>query len=334
MKHRSFQTKGVNMRLTRSGFNGIVAAVVLVVVVLIFSQALIAQAAPTANHADVKSTSATIIDPDIIDSEWNHHLAGYILISIALLVLVSQSSSRLAFLRALWPFLFIAAGLYLLAWSDKEIWPRGFLSWTWLIHHDAEARQHKIYGILLLIMGGIEYLRWRGKLKVWGQTWSFPILALIGACLLLVHDHGGNSGLAPGWDNAQKAARIAEMERAAGRDMATVRLGAPKASEPTMSMPAGHHDMAGMVMSPNDGEGKRSADAASNPGGGHGGHIMTSAMLHVKAEHLWFTLIGIAIALFKFIDDGSFWRKRFVPYLWPSGMLALGTLLALYTETM
>jgi hypothetical protein len=59
---------------------------------------------------------------------------------------------------------------------------------------------------------------------------------------------------------------------------------------------------------------------------------MTSSMLHVKAEHLWFTLVGVAIALFKFIDDGSFWRKRFVPYLWPSGMLVLGVLLALYTE--
>jgi hypothetical protein len=61
---------------------------------------------------------------------------------------------------------------------------------------------------------------------------------------------------------------------------------------------------------------------------------MTPAMLQIKAQHLWFTLVGIAIALFKFIDDGSFWRKRFVPYLWPSGIFVLGSLLALYTETL
>jgi hypothetical protein len=321
------------MRFNRLGYISPLVAVMLLTAALLFRQGLIAQGAPNGNDAGVKSFPlAPMIDPDVIDSEWNHHLAGYILISIALLVLVSQSSSSLAFLRVLWPFLFIAAGLHLLAWSDKEIWPRGFLSWTWLIHHD--ARQHKIYGILLLIMGVIEYLRWRGKLKTWGQTWAFSILALIGACLLLVHDHGGNSGLAPGWDNAQKAARIAEMARAVGRDMASVSLSVPEASEPAMSMPVGHHDMAHMVMPPRYGEGKRSPDAASNAGSGHGGHIMTSAMLHVKAQHLWFTLIGVAIALFKFIDDGNFWRKRFVPYLWPSGILALGTLLALYTEAM
>jgi len=60
---------------------------------------------------------------------------------------------------------------------------------------------------------------------------------------------------------------------------------------------------------------------------------MTPSMLHVAKQHMWFTLVGLAIALFKFIDDASFWRKRFVPYLWPGGMLVLGSLLVLYTET-
>lgn len=327
------------MRYSRLGYTGTLAAVMLLTASLLFCQSLIAQAAPTTSHAGVKSTSsATMIDPDIIDSEWNHHLAGYILLGIALLVLVSQRISRFAFLRAVWPFLFVAAGLYLLAWSDKEIWPRGFLSWTWLIHHDAEARQHKMYGILLLIMGSIEYLRWRGKLTVWGRTWAFPILALMGACLLLVHDHGGNSGLPPGWDNAEKSARIAEMSRAGGHSLAPARLTIEKLkSEHAMSTTEGDHEMGDMMMSsPPDsgGDSSSSMNSGHPPDKAHSGHVMTSAMLHVKAQHLWFTLIGVAIALFKFLDDGSFWRKRFVPYLWPSGVLALGLLLALYTETM
>jgi hypothetical protein len=324
------------MRFTRSGHNSLLSLVVITAC-LIVGQALLSTSIAKANSASIgTASSASTIDPDIIDSEWNHHLAGYILIGIALLVLASHCFSSLDFLKGLWPFLFLAAGLYLAAWSDKEIWPRGFLSWTWLLHHDAEARQHKIYALLLLIMGAIEYLRWRGKLGLWGRTWAFPLVALIGACLLLVHDHGGNSGLPPGWDSAQKSARIAEMARASGRDL--IPADATEAnvnSEHVMKMARGDHDMPGMTMSsPADSPGGVSSSTNSGPHqeSGHKGHIMTSSMLHVKAEHLWFTLVGVAIALFKFIDDGSFWRKRFVPYLWPSGVLVLGVLLAVYTE--
>jgi len=279
--------------------------------------------------------SAIMIDPDVIDSELNHHLAGYILIGSALLLLLSLRFRGVAILRTTWPFLFIAAGLYLLAWSDKEIWPRGFLSWTWLIHHDAEARQHKIYGFLLLIMGGVEYLRWRGKLTPPWKTWAFPFLALIGACLLLVHDHGGNSGLTPGWDNAEKAIRIAQIARASGQKVLPVSMTTPRPSEPAMEMSTHHHDMAHMMNSPVPRERNASTqeDAESHSGSTHPGHLMTPSMLHVAKQHMWFTLVGLAIALFKFIDDASFWRRRFVPYLWPGGMLVLGSLLVLYTET-
>ena len=107
------------------------------------------------------ATSNSVGDPDIADSEFNHNCAGYILVAVALLMFAGESSRKLRFMQAAWPFLFVAAGLFLAVWSDKEIWPRGFLSWTWLLHHDAEARQHKIYGLLLLALGAIEYSRWQ-----------------------------------------------------------------------------------------------------------------------------------------------------------------------------
>jgi len=93
--------------------------------------------------------------------------------------------------------------------------------------------------------------------------------------------------------------------------------------------------MAHMVNSTVDGVRRASTEenAAPHSGSTHAGHPMTPSMIHVTTQHLWFTLVGIAIALFKFIDDASVWRKGFVPYLWPSGMLLLGSLLALYTET-
>ena len=313
-----------------------VLTLLLLAACLIVCQVLVSTCAASTNNGSIQTfSSASMIDPDVADSEWNHHLAGYILIGVALLVLASHRFLKLGFLRALWPFLFVLAGLYLAAWSDKEIWPRGFLSWSWLIHHDAEARQHKIYAFLLLTMGGVEYLRWRGKLPIWGRTWAFPVVALIGACLLLVHDHGGNSGLTPGWDDAEKA-RIAEMARLSGRNLIPASYrGATQKPEHTMDMAMGDHAMGDMVMSsPADPDGKvaSSSDREPHQKSGHTGHHMTAAMLHVKAQHLWFTLVGAAIALFKFIDDSNFWRKRLVPYLWPSGMLVLGVLLALYTE--
>ena len=321
------------MRLTQRRCNSLFVSLILGFSILILPQVLRAQDSSGTSNVSTQASTG-IVDPDVIDSEWNHHVAGCILIGIALLVLASKRSSKLAFFQAWWPFLFVGAGLYLLAWSDKEIWPRGFLSWTWLIHHDAEARQHKIYGILLLVMGAIEYLRWRGKLTTWWRSWAFPILAAVGACLLLVHDHGGNSGLPPGWDNADKAARIAKMARASGRTPLPVSSTAQPEAGPAMNMAAQHHDMAHMMSSPSDPNGKLTSEvnAAPVPHSGHPGHVMTAEMLHVKAQHLWFTLVGVAIALFKFIDDGNFWRKRFVPYLWPSSMLVLGGLLVLYTE--
>ena len=92
-----------------------------------------------------------VVDPDIIDSEFNHRAAGWALIAMALLIVCGYASPKLAFLQKVWPFIFIAVGIFLAVWSDKEIWPRGHLSWTWLIHHDAEARQHKIYAALLIM---------------------------------------------------------------------------------------------------------------------------------------------------------------------------------------
>src|SRR6478752_473009 len=133
-------------------------------------------------------------DPNKPASELNHHLAGYALIAIGALVIAGYSSEKLRPLQLVWPLLFVAAGLFLAAWSDAEIWPRGNLSWRFLIHHDPEARLHKIYALLLILIGIIEYLRARSKLNRFWRSWAFPLLALIGAGLLLFHDHGQSSG--------------------------------------------------------------------------------------------------------------------------------------------
>lgn len=133
-------------------------------------------------------------------SELNHHLAGYSLIFMSAIIIASLVSAQCWPLRFVSPLLFISLGFFLAAWSDAEIWPRGPLSWSWLIHHDAEARQHKLYAMILISIGVIEFLRARDRLRPISQRWALPLLAVCGAGLLTMHAHGGTSGLPQDWN--------------------------------------------------------------------------------------------------------------------------------------
>jgi len=273
-------------------------------------------------------------DPNKPASERNHHLSGYALIAIGALVIAGQSSQRLRALQLVWPFLFVAAGLFLALWSDGEMWPRGDLNWIWLIHHDAEARQHKVYAILLMVMGVIEYLRVKGKLSRFWRVAGFPLLALFGAVLLLFHDHTAASGA----DTPE--ARKYVVSWLANR---TSEAAAGAHTDPKDTPTAGHHhDMASMANMTSDTSAvetqRPQSVAAGHQGmemddGSHGHHHhMTAAMLKVQQQHLWFALIGVACVLFKFLYDSGVWRRSFVPFLWPSCISLLGMLLVLYTE--
>jgi hypothetical protein len=264
-------------------------------------------------------TNPVIIDPDIIDSQFNHHAVGWALIAIALLVVVQQASARLAFLQRVWPFIFIAAGIFLMVWSDKEIWPRGQVSWTWLLYHYPEARQHKVYAILLIVMGAIEYLRGKGKLSAFWRRWAFPTLALFGAMFLLTHDHQSGSGLPPGWDQPEKEARIEEMLTKAGPPLLPTQ---PAAVDITT---LDHHERMQHDMT-------IKSHVSDIPNGNHSGHVMTVGIMHVQKQHLSYTVVGIAVALFKFLADGTFFRWRWLGFSWPVAMAVLGVLLTGYTE--
>jgi len=294
-------------------------------------------------------------DPNRGPSEFNHHVAGFALVGVGLLVIAGRFSPRLRWLQLLWPFLFIFAGLFLATWSDAEIWPRGNLSWTWLIHHDPEARQHKVYAMLLLAIGIIEYLRASGHLGRFWRTWSFPAFAIFGAAFLLMHDHGGSSGVHtsdvhaylvnPALDPDGKPwpARGSAVQRPPGEHSSHAMNGMDMAGMDSHQMD--HANLDGpsddppgdYASDPPDDSDSHSVMAATDPppvnaGSAHHHHQMTPAMLLVEREHFWFMIVGFAIALFKFISDGDFWRRRFVPYLWPSGMVLLGILLTLYHE--
>src|ERR1700739_648600 len=192
MESKSFVSKSKNVnRIVRQRHEAALALLLYVIAVawLLVSPPAFADESPQTIH------TAQTADHNKGPSEFNHHVAGWALIGVGVLALASLSSSRIRVHGYVWPALFILAGVYLAAWSDGEIWPRGNLSWSWLFQHDAEARQHKIYALLLIAIGTVEYIRIRGSLPRFWKKWAFPLIAFIGAGMLLIHDHNSGSGV-------------------------------------------------------------------------------------------------------------------------------------------
>lgn len=127
------------------------------------------------------------------ESEFNHRLAGLFVIVAGIFILSeSYLGKRWAVVRYVWPMCFLGAGLFLLVFSDTEIWPFGPQTPWYALTHNAEDLQHKIFSIILLAIGYVELERTRGKLRAPWATWFFPLAGVTGAVLLLFHVHGGD----------------------------------------------------------------------------------------------------------------------------------------------
>ena len=140
------------------------------------------------------------------ESEFNHHLAG-IFVILAGVFLLAESSlpNRWFFLRYLWPSSFLLAGIFLLVFSDTELWPFGPQSWLYGLTHSAEDLQHKAFALILLVLGFVELQRARGVLRLAWTGWVFPVAAFCGSVMLLFHEHHPGMG---GADHMTVMARV------------------------------------------------------------------------------------------------------------------------------
>jgi hypothetical protein len=260
----------------------------------------------TAAHPQISDhvmSASPVVDPDKGPSELNHHIAGFFLIAIGLSLIVSDHSHALAWLRWVPPVLFIAAGVFLAAWSDSEIWPRGALSWSWLAHHDAEARQHKLYALLLALIGCVEALKLVPRFRRPWLKAVFPVLGAIGGIALLFHSHGG--------------------------EMVMVQ---PVAA----SFVAPEHDHSSDAMAAHGSDhnhGAVPANSAAKTGTSHSHqHVMSGTAAKIQREHAWFVVAGLFVALFKFVYDSARPPARVSLHFWASSVMVLGCLLLMYTE--
>ena len=150
----------------------------------------------TANH---KSHQAKVLQ-DKEESEFNHHLAG-LLVVLAGLFLVAEGTlrQRRPWTRFAWPVCFLVCGVFLLVFSDTELWPFGPQSWWYGLTHNLEDLQHKAFAVVLLTLGILEIQRARGVLKSAWAAWAFPLLAIFGSVMLLFHEHHTSSMASTTW---------------------------------------------------------------------------------------------------------------------------------------
>jgi hypothetical protein len=126
------------------------------------------------------------------ESEFNHHLAG-LFVALAGLFMLFQSTltKRWPAARFVWPACFLLAGIFVLIWSDTELWPFGHRQWLEALRNNSEVLQHKTFAILLLGLGAIEWQRARGALRAAWSGWIFPVIAVAGSIILIFHHHEG-----------------------------------------------------------------------------------------------------------------------------------------------
>ena len=140
------------------------------------------------------------------ESEFNHHLAGFLVVLAGIFLLTQNYLAKCwPNVAYAWPACFLLAGFFLLVFSDTELWPFGPQSWLYGLRQHAEVRQHKIYAMILLGVGVVEGLRTSGRLKSAWAAWVFPVLAAAGSILLLFHQHSGGMH---GADHMERMARI------------------------------------------------------------------------------------------------------------------------------
>jgi putative copper resistance protein D len=119
-------------------------------------------------------------------SEYNHHWAGIIVLSMGLLALLAQAG-RISWARN-WPLAFFGLSAFLFLRSDPETWPLGPVSF-WATLADPEVLLHRFFAVLVMALAIFEWRVQTGRVTSGRARLAFPVLIAVSGALLLTHSH-------------------------------------------------------------------------------------------------------------------------------------------------
>ena len=118
-------------------------------------------------------------------SEYNHHWAGFFVLSMGLLAALERLGMRAA---RHWPLLFLGLAGFLFVRNDPRAWPLGPAGF-WESLSLPDVLQHRTFVALIVALSVFEWMVRGGRLarRPWGYV--FPLLCAVGGGLLLTHSH-------------------------------------------------------------------------------------------------------------------------------------------------
>ncbi len=119
-------------------------------------------------------------------SEYNHHWAGILVLSMGLLALAAQAG-RVSWARN-WPLAFFGLSAFLFLRSDPETWPLGPVGF-WATLADPEVLLHRFFAVLVIALAVFEWRVQTGRVASGRARLAFPFLIAVSGALLLTHSH-------------------------------------------------------------------------------------------------------------------------------------------------
>jgi putative copper resistance protein D len=119
-------------------------------------------------------------------SEYNHHWAGIVVLSMGLLALVAQAG-KISWARN-WPLAFFGLSAFLFLRSDPETWPLGPVGF-WATLADPEVLLHRFFALLVIALAVFEWRVQTGRVTSGRARLAFPVLIAVSGALLLTHSH-------------------------------------------------------------------------------------------------------------------------------------------------